>query len=98
LGCYQLGLSSPEFLPLLKFAIRSQTVADSCVVILLDWSRPWKFLVTLRSWIHVLRYVTDEICKENTTNQWSQGKAVMDELKENCKLYKKVFFYLHVFA
>ncbi|KAG0737946.1 hypothetical protein G6F57_011054 [Rhizopus arrhizus] len=91
LGCYQLGLSSAEFLPLLKFAVRSQTVADSCVVILLDWSRPWKFLETLRSWIHVLRYVTDEICKENTTNQWSQGKAVMDELKENLEHYLQTY-------
>ncbi|CAO3703176.1 unnamed protein product [Rhizopus stolonifer] len=91
LGCYQLGLSSPEFLPLLKFAVRAETVADACVVIMLDWSRPWKFLETLRGWISVLRYLTDEICKENSMGQWSQGKAVMDELKENLEHYLQTY-------
>lgn len=86
LGCYQLGLSSPEFLPLLKFAIRSETVADACVLILLDWTRPWKFMETLMRWINITNYLVDEICKENTNGAWSQGKAMMDELRETCKL------------
>lgn len=93
LGLYQLGLSSREFLPLLKFAIRSETISDSCVLILLDWTRPWKFIETLERWINVLHHLVDEICKEgtvsvgdsSTSSNWSKGKAVVDELKEKCK-------------
>jgi dynein light intermediate chain 1 len=88
LGLYQLGLSSPEFLPLLKFALRAETIADSCVLILLDWTRPWKFLETLERWINVLHHVLDEILKEgmaNTDVAWSKGRAIVDELKEKCK-------------
>jgi dynein light intermediate chain 1 len=90
LGIHQLGLASPEFLPLLKFALRAETMADSCVLILLDWTRPWKFLETLQRWINVLGQVVAEICKEGTTTtgettSWSKGKAVVDELREKCK-------------
>ncbi|ORE22843.1 dynein light intermediate chain [Rhizopus microsporus] len=91
LGCYQLGLSSPEFLPLLKFAIRSETVADACVLILLDWTRPWKFMETLMRWINVTNYLVDEICKENTNGAWSQGKAMMDELRETLEHYLQTY-------
>lgn len=87
LGLYQLSLASPEFLPLLKFAIRADTFVDSCVLILLDWTRPWKFVETLERWINVLHYLTDEICKEGTAadTNWSKGRAVVDEIKEKRK-------------
>jgi dynein light intermediate chain 1 len=93
LGLYQLGLSSPEFLPLLKFALRSETISDSCVIILLDWTRPWTFLETLERWINVLHYVLDEICKEGIVDaSWSKGRAIVDELKEKCK---QVFSFIY---
>lgn len=87
LGLYQLSLASPEFLPLLKFAIRAETVVDSCVLILIDWTRPWTFLETLERWINVLHYMLDEICKEGAASDanWSKGKAAVDEIKEKCK-------------
>ncbi|KAL9554505.1 hypothetical protein PS6_003375 [Mucor atramentarius] len=87
LGLYQLSLASPEFLPLLKFAIRAETIVDSCVLILMDWTRPWKFLETLERWINVLHYLIDEICKEGIAadTNWSKGRAVVDEIKEKCK-------------
>lgn len=87
LGLYQLSLASPEFLPLLKFAIRAETIIDSCVLILIDWTRPWKFLETLERWINVLHYLIDEICKEGvaTDTNWSKGRAIVDEIKEKCK-------------
>ncbi|KAI9259874.1 dynein family light intermediate chain [Sporodiniella umbellata] len=91
LGCYQLGLFSPEFLPLLKFAIRAETVGDACVVIVLDWSRPWRFLETLQAWIGVLRYLINDICKEKTIGQWSEGKAALDELKETLENYLQTY-------
>lgn len=87
LGLYQLSLASPEFLPLLKFAIRADTIVDSCVLILMDWTRPWKFLETLERWINVLHYLIDEICKEGIAadTNWSKGRAVVDEIKEKRK-------------
>ncbi|KAL0142995.1 dynein light intermediate chain-domain-containing protein [Mucor lusitanicus] len=93
LGLYQLSLASPEFLPLLKFAIRADTFVDSCVLILLDWTRPWKFVETLERWINVLHYLTDEICKEGTAadTNWSKGRAVVDEIKEKLEHYLQTY-------
>lgn len=86
LGVYQLGLSATEYLPLLKFALGTDTLADSCVIIILDWTRPWAFLESLQRWIHVLQHRIDEICKDGTAGEsWSKGKAVVDELREKGK-------------
>ncbi|KAG0193425.1 hypothetical protein DFQ28_005242 [Apophysomyces sp. BC1034] len=88
LGLYQLGLSAPEYLPLLKFALSSETLADSFVVIALDWSRPWQFLESLQRWLNVLRHAIQEICKEGSVGEsWSRGKAVVDELREKVEHY-----------
>ncbi|GAN04730.1 dynein light intermediate chain [Mucor ambiguus] len=93
LGLYQLSLASPEFLPLLKFAIRADTIADSCVLILMDWTRPWEFLETLERWINVLHYLVDEICKEGIAadTNWSKGRAVVDEIKEKLEHYLQTY-------
>ncbi|KAI7876776.1 dynein light intermediate chain-domain-containing protein [Mucor mucedo] len=93
LGLYKLGLSSPEFLPLLKFAIRSESISNSCVLILIDWTRPWKFLETLERWIHVLHHLINEICKEGMAAEttWTKGKAVVDELREKLELYLQTY-------
>jgi dynein light intermediate chain 1 len=83
LGVYQLGLSATEYMPLLKFALSTDTLADSAVIIVLDWTRPWEFLETFQRWIDVLQRRIDEICKEGSAGEsWSRGKAVVDELRE----------------
>lgn len=83
LGVYQLGLSASEYLPLLKFALSTDTLADSCVIILLDWTRPWSFLESLQRWIHVVEHRINEICKDGSAGEtWSRGKAIVDELRE----------------
>ncbi|KAI8075542.1 dynein light intermediate chain-domain-containing protein [Thamnidium elegans] len=93
LGLYQLALSSPEFLPLLRFAIRSETISDSCVLILIDWTRPWRFLETLERWINVLHHLIDDICKEGIAAEttWSKGKAIVDELREKLEHYLQTY-------
>ncbi|GAA5814649.1 hypothetical protein MFLAVUS_008148 [Mucor flavus] len=93
LGLYQLALSSPEFLPLLRFAIRSETISDSCVLILIDWTRPWRFLETLERWINVLHHLIDGICKEGIAAEttWSKGKAIVDELREKLEHYLQTY-------
>ncbi|KAM3584238.1 hypothetical protein VKS41_003061 [Umbelopsis sp. WA50703] len=90
IALYQLGLSAPEYLPLLKFAISSNTLADSMIVIVLDWSKPWTFVESLQRWIKVLQELIDNVCKEGRAaadNQWSQGQALVDELKEKLEQY-----------
>lgn len=93
---YQLGLSAPEYLPLLRFALNSETLADSMVIIALDWTRPWKFLESFQRWIQVLQQVIDDICKQGSAGEsWSRGKAVVDELREKGKRMMHDL-YLHV--
>lgn len=88
LALYQLGLSAPEYLPLLKFAINTNTLADSMVVIVLDWSKPWEFVESLQRWIKVLEELIENVCKEGkaqSEHDWSKGQALVDELKEKGK-------------
>ncbi|KAL0093364.1 dynein light intermediate chain-domain-containing protein [Phycomyces blakesleeanus] len=92
LGLYQLGLSSPEYQPLLKFALNSDTLADSFVILCLDWTRPWKFLETLERWIDVLQRSIQEICKEGSVGEsWSRGKAIVDDLREKVEHFLKTY-------
>ncbi|KAI9247052.1 dynein light intermediate chain-domain-containing protein [Sporodiniella umbellata] len=92
LGVYQLGLSAAEYLPLLKFALGTDTLADSCVIIVLDWTRPWVFLESLQRWIHVLQHRIDEICKDGSAGEsWSKGKAIVDELREKVENYLQTY-------
>lgn len=85
-----MGLSAAEYMPLLKFALGTDTLADSAVIIVLDWTRPWEFLETFQRWIDVLQHRIDEICKEGSAGEsWSRGKAVIDELREKGRLMNK---------
>jgi dynein light intermediate chain 1 len=89
LALYQLGLSAPEYLPLLNFAINTNTLADSMVVIVLDWSKPWGFVESLQRWAKVLEGLIDNVCKEGKAQSehgWSRGQALVDELKEKGKM------------
>ncbi|KAI9319808.1 dynein light intermediate chain-domain-containing protein [Dichotomocladium elegans] len=92
LGMYQLGLSAEEYLPLLKFALNADTLADSLVIITLDWTQPWKFLDSFQRWINVLQRTIDEICKEGSAGEsWSRGKAVVDELREKVEHFLQTY-------
>lgn len=61
------------------------------VVLVLDWTRPWKFLESLQRWMNVLDHVINEVRKEgsNPDSSWTKGKAILDELREKCKLKQK---------
>jgi len=94
LALYQLGLSAPEYLPLLKFAINTNTLADSMVVIVLDWSKPWEFVESLQRWIKVLEELIENVCKEGkaqSEHDWSKGQALVDELKEKVEQYLQTY-------
>ncbi|KAG2186893.1 hypothetical protein INT44_003120 [Umbelopsis vinacea] len=94
LALYQLGLSAPEYLPLLNFAINTHTIADSMIVLVLDWSKPWKFIETLQRWIKVLEGLIDNVCKEGkaqSEHEWSRGQALVDELKEKVEHFLQAY-------
>ncbi|KAF7731782.1 hypothetical protein EC973_008297 [Apophysomyces ossiformis] len=92
LSLYQLGLSAQEYLPLLKFALSSNTIADSLVILALDWTRPWKFMETFQRWINVLQHSIEEICKEGSAGEtWSRGRAIVDEIREKVEHYIQTY-------
>ncbi|KAF9585958.1 hypothetical protein BGW38_010773 [Lunasporangiospora selenospora] len=84
LGLYQIAGSHKSYHELLKYCLSTRTVADSVIVLVLDWSRPWTFMETLQRWIKVLQIALQQICLEGAVAAatWTKGKALMDELQE----------------
>ncbi|KAI1316219.1 hypothetical protein EDD11_010329 [Mortierella claussenii] len=84
LGIYQIAGSHKSYHALLKYCLNTKTIADSVVMIVLDWSKPWTFMETLQRWMKVLESATAQICQEGAvaTATWTKGKALMDELQE----------------
>ncbi|CAO3566391.1 unnamed protein product [Mortierella alpina] len=84
LGLYQIAGSHRSYHALLKYCLNTKTIADTIVMIVLDWSKPWTFMETLQRWIKVLEGALQQICQEGAVAgaAWSKGKALMDELEE----------------
>ncbi|KAG0218938.1 hypothetical protein BGX33_005428 [Mortierella sp. NVP41] len=84
LGIYQVAGSHKSYHALLKYCLNTKTIADSVVMIVLDWSKPWTFMETLQRWIKVLEGALEQICQEGAvaTATWTKGKALIDELQE----------------
>ncbi|KAF9961644.1 hypothetical protein BGZ72_002735 [Mortierella alpina] len=84
LGLYQIAGSHRSYHALLKYCLNTKTIADTVVLIVLDWSKPWTFMETLQRWIKVLEGALQQICQEGAVAgaAWSKGKALMDELEE----------------
>ncbi|KAK5655926.1 hypothetical protein OQA88_5061 [Cercophora sp. LCS_1] len=67
ISLYTLTNPSPSFASLLKPLLTPQSIPNTLIVILLDWSQPWKWLRQLREWILLLRTVLISLsneCKE----------------------------------
>ena len=87
LGLYQIAGSHKSYHALLKYCLNTNTIADTVVLIVLDWSKPWAFVETLERWVKVLDTAIKQILQEGAvaTAAWTKGKAVMEELQEKCK-------------
>jgi dynein light intermediate chain 1, cytosolic len=57
LNVYMLSSPSSSFAPLLKPLLTTETVPNTLITILLDWSDPFKWPRQLRQWIRILRSV-----------------------------------------
>ncbi|KAK4647070.1 uncharacterized protein QC761_122250 [Podospora bellae-mahoneyi] len=64
ISLYTLTNPSPSFASLLKPLLTPQTIPNTLVVILLDWSQPWKWMRQLREWILLLRTVLISLSHE----------------------------------
>ncbi|KAL1918526.1 uncharacterized protein VTP21DRAFT_3186 [Calcarisporiella thermophila] len=90
LSFYQLASSHPSFAPLLRFVLNADSLPDSLVVIVLDWSRPWTFVETFERWVRVLHSAVDAVSREGAAGKeggWTRGKAILDEMRERIESY-----------
>jgi len=57
ISLYTLTSPSPAFASLLKPLLTPESIPNTLIVVLLDWSQPWKWMRQLREWIRLLRTV-----------------------------------------
>ncbi|KAG0343786.1 hypothetical protein BG004_004998 [Podila humilis] len=89
LGIYQIAGSHKSYHALLKYCLNTTTIADTVILIVLDWSRPWTFMDTLQRWVKVLEGAIEQIRQEGgvASATWTKGKALMDDLQEKLSRY-----------
>ncbi|KKK23450.1 dynein light intermediate chain [Aspergillus rambellii] len=83
-SAYLLSEPSLSFAPLLKPLLTPQSIPETLVVVLLDWSDPWTWVRRLREWVRLLRHVlislddeTKIVMEENMT-EWRDRKRGVD--------------------
>lgn len=54
LNIYQLSSDHTSDQQLLRLVLNPSTLKDTMALVVLDWSRPWRFVKSLIRWIHVL--------------------------------------------
>ena len=67
ISMYTLTSASPAFSTLIQPLLTPQSIPNTLIVVLLDWSQPWKWMRQLRQWILLLRTVLVSLsneCKE----------------------------------
>ncbi|KAK4183698.1 putative dynein 1 light intermediate chain 1 [Podospora australis] len=64
ISLYTLTNPSPTFASLLRPLLTPQSIPNTLIVILLDWSQPWKWMRQLREWILLLRTVLISLSNE----------------------------------
>lgn len=69
---------SPSFAPLIKPLLTPQSIPNTALVVLLDWSEPWSWVRQLREWMLLLRTVLfalpdeNKIIMEEVMSQWKE--------------------------
>ncbi|ETS73927.1 hypothetical protein PFICI_13793 [Pestalotiopsis fici W106-1] len=61
---YLLSTPSPAFTSLLKPLLTRQSIPNTLIVVLLDWSQPWTWMRQLRDWILLMRTVIASLSLE----------------------------------
>ncbi|KAJ1939869.1 hypothetical protein FBU59_003981, partial [Linderina macrospora] len=96
LGIYQLASDRTTDRELLKYVLDARTFGDAAAVIVLDWSKPWRFVKSLLRWCNVLTEAIESVCRdtggrEAASNKgasgWTLGKATVDECRERLERF-----------
>ncbi|KAJ2503125.1 hypothetical protein GGH96_000568 [Coemansia sp. RSA 1972] len=83
-GMYQLASDRTTDRELLQFVLDAQTFGAAAIVVVLDWSRPWRFVKSLLRWVHVLSAAVDAVCG---SSGWTPGRAAVDECRERLERF-----------
>ncbi|KAJ2704046.1 hypothetical protein FB645_003579 [Coemansia sp. IMI 203386] len=94
-GIYQLASDRISDRELLNFVLDAKSFSAAAAVIVLDWSKPWRFVKTLLRWLNVLSDAVDMVCsdaggrgaKTSNAGGWTQGRAVVDECRERLERF-----------
>ncbi|KND03137.1 uncharacterized protein SPPG_02200 [Spizellomyces punctatus DAOM BR117] len=78
IGFYHLA-SETAFGNLFRFALKADTLADSLVILVLDWARPWTFLKTLEDWLSIL--------EKHIATLEERNPELLEELKDRGQAY-----------
>ncbi|OTA62761.1 putative motor protein [Hypoxylon sp. EC38] len=82
ISLYLLTSPAPSFASLIKPLLTPQSIPNTLIVILLDWSQPWLWMRQLREWLLLLRTVImslslecKEIMEENMNSWRDRGRT-----------------------
>ncbi|TGZ84776.1 hypothetical protein EX30DRAFT_367915 [Ascodesmis nigricans] len=81
LGLYIISTPTPAFIPLLRPLFTPQTLPETLVVILLDWSAPWDWMRQIKTWVLLLRGIftsLDDECRrtlDDVTQAWENRRG-----------------------
>ncbi|KAJ2617145.1 hypothetical protein H4S08_000469 [Coemansia sp. RSA 1365] len=93
LGIYQLASDRITDRELLRFVLDAKSFPHAAAVIVLDWSRPWRFVKSLLRWINVLSHATEQVCCDTggrataANSNWTVGRATVDECRERLERF-----------
>ncbi|RKP13471.1 dynein light intermediate chain-domain-containing protein, partial [Piptocephalis cylindrospora] len=92
-GIYQLAASHPTLLP---FALNADSLANTAVIIVLDWQRPWSWVESLQRWLSVLSDGVAHIAQEGQVQGggpggWSKGQVVVENAKEHLERFLQLY-------
>ncbi|PIA14252.1 DLIC-domain-containing protein, partial [Coemansia reversa NRRL 1564] len=93
LGIYQLASDRITDRELLRFVLDAKSFPHAAAVIVLDWSRPWRFVKSLLRWINVLSHATEQVCSDTggratgANSNWTVGRATVDECRERLERF-----------
>lgn len=80
LSIYTLQSSTPGFSSLIEPLLTPNAIPDSLLIILLDWSEPWSWVVQLRDWIRLIQETMlkigadSKIAVQEVMQDWEQQR------------------------
>ncbi|RPB05217.1 hypothetical protein L873DRAFT_1825387 [Choiromyces venosus 120613-1] len=81
LGVYLISEPTPSFIPLLQPLFTPATLPETLVVVLLDWSKPWDWMRSIKTWVRLLRGIftsLDDDCRrtlDEVTHAWETRRS-----------------------